>query len=168
MRIKIANCPDKDFKPFVERAALFFAKELITNTKIRNNCVTKIRFDAKLKEYGYASVEDYNTKKEPRSFLIEVHPGIGPRKILATIAHEMVHIKQFIYKETDDNLLSWKGKTISSDVDYWEQPWEIDAHGREIGLLTKFAIGEVLWEVFDEFKNPNLPIVSVPIKWKKR
>ena len=168
MNLKVINCPDKNFKPFVERAALFYAKELIPNTKIRNNCFTTIRFDGKLEEYGYASVEDYNTKKEPREFLIEIHPGIGARKILETLAHEMVHVKQYIYNETNDDLSVWHGKKFNSDkMDYWSHPWEIDAHGRETGLLTKFAVSECLWEVFEEFRNPNLPIVSIPIKWKK-
>jgi len=76
MNLKVINCPDKNFKPYIEKAALFYAKELITNTRIRNNCFTTIRFDGNLEEYGYASVEDYNSKKEPREFLIEIHPGI--------------------------------------------------------------------------------------------
>jgi len=168
MKIKIVNCPDTNFKPFIERAANFYSKELIKNTRIRNNCFTTIKFVKTLEEYGYASVEDYNTRKEPREFLIEIHPGIGARRILETLAHEMVHIKQFIYKETDDTLASWKGKSVNlNKIDYWEHPWEIDAHGRETGLLTKFVTHEMLWNVFDDFKNPSLPIVSVPIKWKK-
>ena len=167
MNVKVSNCPDKYFKPFVERAALFYAKELIPNARIRNNCHTLIRFDGKLSEYGYASVEDYNTKKEPREFLIEIHPGIGSRKILETLAHEMVHIKQYIMGETNDELSVWRGKKYDSDkIDYWNHPWEIDAHGRETGLLTKFAVAECLWEVFDDFKDPNVPIVSTPIRWK--
>ena len=52
MNVKILNCPDKDFKPFVERAAKFYAKELIPNTRIRNNCTTTIKFDDKIKNYG--------------------------------------------------------------------------------------------------------------------
>ena len=35
MQVRILNCPDKDFKPFVERAALFYSKELIPNTKLK-------------------------------------------------------------------------------------------------------------------------------------
>ena len=167
MNVKILNCPDKDFKPFVERAAKFYAKELITDTRIRNNCHTTIRFDGKLEEYGYASVEDYNSKKEPREFLIEIHPGIGARKILETLAHEMVHVKQYIYNETNDDLSVWHGKKYNSDkMDYWSHPWEIDAHGREIGLITKFAIMENLWKVFEEFKDPLEPIGNKPLGWK--
>lgn len=167
MQVKVVNCPDSDFKLYVERAAAFFAKELIPNTRIRNNCFTKIRFDGKMKEFGYASVEEYNSRKQPREFLIEIHPGLGARMILETLAHEMVHVKQYIMGETNDELSMWRGDSIDYDsLDYWNHPWEIDAHGREGGLLVKFSHAEHLWEVFPEFRNPNLPIVSVPIKWK--
>jgi hypothetical protein len=168
MEVKISNCPDKDFKPYVARAAAFYAKELIPNTRIRNNCFVKIRFDAKIDNYGSCGAEGYNTKNQPREFLIELHPGIGAASILSTLAHEMVHVKQLIYNETNDDLSVWKGKRFNSDkVDYWDHPWEIDAHGRESGLLTKFAVQECLWEVFQGFKNPSLPVVSEPIRWKK-
>ena len=169
MRLRIFNCPDKDFKPIVERAASFFAKELIPNTRIRNGCFTKIRFDGKLEEYGYASVENYNTRKQPREFMIEVHPGIGAYNIISTIAHEMVHIKQYIEGELNEEMSYWKGKRVDSDkMEYWTSPWEVDAHGLEVGLVTKFAVKECIWEVLDGFKNPAVPIVSVPIRWKKR
>ena len=63
MNVKVLNCPDKYFKPYVERAVLFYAKELIPNTRIRNNCTTIIRFDGKIKNYGSCGAEGYNTKK---------------------------------------------------------------------------------------------------------
>lgn len=167
MKIKIRNCPDSDFKPYVERAALFFAKELIPNTRIRNNIKTVIRFDSKMANYGSCGAEGYNTKNEPREFLIEIHPGIGVHSIFETLAHEMVHVKQLVYHETNDDLSVWRGKRVNSDdIDYWHHPWEIDAHGREDGLVTKFAVEECLWEVFQGFRNPSIPIVSQPIKWK--
>jgi len=151
----------------VSEAASFFAQELIPNTRIRNNCKTKIVFTNKIKEYGYASIAGFNTKKQPREFLIEIHSGIGARLILETLAHEMVHVKQYIMNETDDVLSRWKNKKIDqSKVDYWNHPWEIDAYGREPGLLYKFVVLNCLWHIFDEFKNPDDPIISIPIKWK--
>lgn len=167
MKVKILNCPDKYFRPYVERATQFYAKELISNTRIRNNCTAIIRFDGRIKNFGSCGAEGYNTKNEPREFLIEIHPGIGARSILETLAHEMVHVKQLVYHETNDELSVWKGKRVNSDLlDYWHHPWEIEAHGREDGLLTKFAVQECLWEIFDGFRDPSLPIVSRPIKWK--
>jgi len=169
MQIKVFNCPDKNFKPIVERASSFFAKELIPNTRIRNRCFTRIRFDGKLEEYGYASIEDYNTRNQPRDFLIEVHPGIGSRAILSTIAHEMVHVKQYIEGELNEEMSYWKGKRVNSDkMEYWTSPWEIEAHGIEIGLITKFASSECLWDVLEGFSDPSVPIVSTPIKWKRK
>lgn len=168
MQLKIVNCPDKDFKPYVERAALFYAKQLIPDGRLRNRCFTKIRFDAKIEEQGYCSVEGYNKRNEPREFLIEIHPGLGAPTILEILAHEMVHVKQFLKRQTDENLSSWMGKRVNYEkTDYWDQPWEIDAHGRESGLLTKFAEKEELWDVFHGFRKPSLPIVSEPIKWKR-
>lgn len=168
MIIRVVNCPDKDFKPFVEKAAQFYAKELISNKRIRNNCITEIRFCNDIKEYGFASIESYNTRNKPRKFLIEIHPNIGSRNIFGTLAHEMVHIKQYIEGETNDELTKWRGKKINPDkIDYWIQPWEIDAYGRETGLLTKFAISEHLWEIFSDFNNPCDPIKQQPIAWKK-
>ena len=117
MLVKVVNCPDKDFKPFVERAALFYSKELVPNSRIRNNCSVEIKFDENIKEYGFASVEEYNTRKQPRKFLIEIHPHIGSRRILETLAHEMVHVKQYIQDETNDQLSKWRGKKINSDKD---------------------------------------------------
>jgi hypothetical protein len=169
MNVHIVNCPDKDFKPFVEKAAKFYAKELIPNSRIRNNCFTEIRFSTKIDDYGLASIVDYNTQKQPRNFLIEIHPYIGSRRILETLAHEMVHIKQYIENETNDQLTRWRGKRVDPDkIDYWVQPWEIDAYGRETGLLTKFAISEHLWETFDDFMDPSKPITYFPIAWKEK
>jgi hypothetical protein len=169
MKLRILNCPDKAFKPYLYRAAQFFARELITNTRIRNNCITTIKFDSKLETFGAADIVGYNSRKKAREFLIEVHPGIGARTIMETLAHEMVHVKQYAYGELDDCLSVWRGDFIDSDnLDYWIHPWEIEAHGRELGLVTKFATQEKLWEIFQGFKNPNRIIEMEPLGWKTK
>ena len=167
MNIKIVNCPDADFKPFLVDAAEFFAKDLIPDGRLRNRCTVRIKFDDKLKVYGYASIEKFNSRNLPREFNIEIHPGLGARGILQTLSHEMVHVKQYINGETNDDLSHWRGKKIDSDtVDYWEHPWEIDAHGREVGLVHKYAVANQLWDIFKDFQDPTTPIESIPIQWK--
>jgi hypothetical protein len=167
MKINIVNCPDVNFKPYVEEAVAFYSKELIPDGRLRNRCKVKIRFTNKIDEYGFASVEGFNSRNEPREFLVEVHPGIGVRAILETLAHEMVHVKQYIRGETNDQLSVWRGRRINSDkVDYWEHPWEIDAFGREAGLFYKFVTTNHLWDIFPDFRNPALPITPIPITWK--
>jgi hypothetical protein len=167
MQLSIVGCPDKKrFRPYVKRAAQFYAQELISE-KMLENIFIRIKFNSKMDAYGYASVEDYNDSGKPREFEIEIHPGIGASDILKTLAHEMVHIKQYVYGETNERLTRWKGQRVDADtVDYWVQPWEIEAHGFEAGLFTKFAIQEKLWDVFQGVVNPDTDIEVEPIGWK--
>ena len=166
MKLRIYNCPDSDFKPFVEKAFNFYASELVPDKRIRNNCSVTIKFKNNLDVYGYASITGHNTKKQARKFLIELHPGIGAKGILMTLAHEMVHIKQYIYNETDDELSMWRGICVDPTVDYWDHPWEIDAYGKENGLIYNFAVKNALWEIFADFINPTTPIIPEKIRWK--
>ena len=166
MQLSIVGCPDKKrFRPYVKHATLFYAEQLISK-KLLENIYLRIEFNSKIDVYGYASIEEHNESGKARVFKVEIHPGIGARNILKCLAHEMVHIKQYAYGETNDSLTRWKGTKISSeDIDYWVHPWEIEAYGMEVGLFQKFAIQERLWEVFSDISNPEDPIISEQIKW---
>jgi len=167
MKISILNCPDKEFKPFVRDSLMFYAEQLIPSKRLRNNIHLTIKFNEKIDVWAFASIEDYNASNKPRDFLIEIHPWIGARNIFKTLAHEMVHIKQFVNLETNDTLSKWKGVPIDSDViDYYQHPWELEAYGMEIGLFTNYAVKNVLWEFFADINNPDAPIVKEEIKWK--
>jgi hypothetical protein len=167
MQIKIVNCPDKDFKPFVKRSVNFYAENLIPSKRLRDNIYLTVKFNPKLTVWAFASIEEYNSSKKAREFLIEIHPWIGAAEILKTLAHEMVHIKQFVHGETNETLSKWKGISIDSDaIDYYQHPWELEAYSLETGLWTKFAIKEELWNVFEDIGNPDAPIKKIDIKWK--
>lgn len=168
MQLSIVGCPDKkQFRPYVKRAVIFYAEQLIKPKLLENICL-RIKFNPKLDAYGYAQILEYNSSKKAREFEIELHPGIGAAEILKCLAHEMTHIKQYVYGETNETLTRWKGIKIDSDnLDYWVQPWEIEAHGMESGLFTKFATKEKLWEVFTGIQNPDSPIIPESIGWKQ-
>jgi hypothetical protein len=167
MRISVLNCPDKDFKPFVKDAINFYAEQLIPSKRLRDNINLTVKFNEKLTVWAFASIEDYNASNKPRDFLIEIHPWIGARTILKTLAHEMVHVKQFVNLETNETLSKWKGTPIDSDsIDYYSHPWELEAHGMETGLFTKYVVKNCLWEIFEDISNPDAPILEEEIKWK--
>jgi hypothetical protein len=168
MKLSIVGCPDKErFRPYVKRAILFYAQELLT-AKMLENIYIKVIFNKKIDDvYGYASVEERTDLGKARNFLIEMNPKIGGRNILKSLGHEMVHIKQYAYSETNDNLTRWKGAHVAEDLDYWSQPWEIEAYGMEGGLFRKFVVQEKLWEVFEGICNPDDPIEEEPIGWKQ-
>jgi hypothetical protein len=95
---------------------------------------------------GNATYDDSNHR--PREFIMEVNASsnIRLRKILETVAHEMVHIKQYAKGEMKDlisrpaNIRKWQGKEIDTNtISYWDLPWEIEAYGRECGLFVRWA-----------------------------
>ena len=84
---------------------------------------------------GYCLETDNN-----RTFEIEVDRTQPLRRLLETVAHEMVHVKQYARRELHPSKHTWCGKTYNPDkVSYWDLPWEIEAHGREIGLFIRWA-----------------------------
>ena len=75
-------------------------------------------------------------------FEIELDKSLGKRKLLVALAHECVHIKQFIKGELvcyGTNAIKWKRKIYTYDeATYWDLPSEIEAHGKELGLYVRF------------------------------
>lgn len=167
MQLSVLKCPDKKrFLPYVKRAAHFYASELISK-RMCESIFVQIVFKVS-DEFGFASIADYNDAGKPRGFEIEINPNIGARYILETLAHEMTHVKQYVYGETNETLSKWKGASVDSEkISYWKHPWEIEAHGVEVCLFTRFAIKEKLWEVFKDVKNPSDPIEYRSIEWRK-
>lgn len=166
MRLRISNCPDPHFKPYVKAAAKFFSESLIKKKSLLDDSYLHICFTDKIEEQGYCSVSATNSKNKPCDFFLEIHTSLGAKGIISTLAHEMVHLKQFLLGEINTDITTWRGIKINNP-DYWTSPWEIDAFGREPGLVTKFVIENKLWELFEGFKNPELPIVNESIKWLK-
>ena len=80
-----------------------------------------------------------------RQFEIEASNKLSLRKLLETIAHEMVHVKQYARREMndwsykEDKYYKWKDQFVPTNTDYWDLPWEIEANGREVGLFIRWA-----------------------------
>ena len=92
----------------------------------------------------------YCLRETDRTYFIEADPTIGQRAMLETVAHEMVHVKQYARREMTDYVHSngvaskakywkWKDRMVSDATDYWDLPWEIEANGRECGLFIRWA-----------------------------
>ena len=166
MSIKIVGCKDKNLRPYIQRAVEFYALQLLS-PRMRQVVEITVKFKEDIDNLGSAEVVAYNKSKKPRKFLIEIDPHIGASTIFKTLAHEMVHIRQFAYGHIDATLSRWHYQKIDSvQLNYWDHPWEIEAHGMEAGLVTKFATQEVLWEVFADFRDPTKKSKRLKIKWK--
>ena len=157
--------PDERFNEYVQRASQFYAEQLFPKQLLRH-LVVSVKFNKHLDAYGYASIEKRNTRGQAREFLIELHPYISGKEILKALAHEFVHVKQYVYGELNESQTEWQGEPIDSDaMDYYELPFEIEAYGREAGLWNTFAKKESLWNVLEGVVNPDTPVQPVPIGW---
>ncbi len=87
---------------------------------------------------------------DKRTFEIEADRTQRMRRLLETIAHEMVHVKQYARRELHpvQNVTSTFPNEIKT-TDYWDLPWEIEAHGREVGLFVRWCeknnLGDKKW-----------------------
>lgn len=58
---------------------------------------------------------------------------------MSTLAHEMVHVKQFARNELNPNMSTWKKKrVIVDDIPYYERPWEKEAFDLQYEMLKKY------------------------------
>ena len=114
---------------------------------------------------GEAKLGKYANRYRPREFKIHLdHHRMEKddydrtlddtewgHRVLKVLAHELVHVKQYIMGELSwrHSGLHWKGVNFDVDnlMDYYELPFEIEAHGREYGLLVGFL---VMWNELEK------------------
>ena len=126
-------------------AALFYGEELLGKRMAKNIYLDiKLTKDMKKKEgaYVYCHIVDDSLSK-PREFRIELDTSMRHsfENILIWLAHEMVHLKQFVRKELWDyetGRVQWKSRTYGK-VHYDDQPWEVEAYRLEGILYDQFA-----------------------------
>jgi hypothetical protein len=110
--------------------------------------------------------------KLPNEFEIKFSSKIKSyRRIIQTLAHEMIHIKQFAKGEMYDHLhapkVRWRNKNYNvEEIDYWDYPWEIEAYGKELGLYVKF-LSEFDLSNNDINKNYHIAMKKIMDKHEK-
>jgi hypothetical protein len=132
----------KSQKKYVRSMVKFCIKTLMPRMKTLD---ITVRLKSPNGAMGYCLELDDN-----RTFEIEADHKLRMRKLLETIAHEMVHVKQYARRELHPVHDTWCGKTYNpKKTSYWDLPWEIEAHGREVGLFVRWAeqekLGHMKW-----------------------
>lgn len=57
---------------------------------------------------------------------------------LSTLAHEMVHVRQFARGELNSSMSQWKSNKYCDNIEYWDQPWEKEARRLQGKLVEEF------------------------------
>ena len=154
MNITYTNRVALKWRELLTEAAHFYADKLGIDPQLQDKLTLSI-FVRKGEDRGACLTKCY-PNKTPTDFDIELDPS-EETCILQTLAHEMVHVKQFATGElrllnkgraARWNNVPWKGKQDEMDS-YYDSPWEIEAFGRELGLYLRF-ITQYKGDMFDE------------------
>lgn len=143
MKIRITGDNQKLSFSETRRATRFMAG-LLMSKKLLDTLQLDIRFEGCP---GYKGSTDYlDTNERPRIFEVQINPKMSKRNQLLTLAHELVHVKQFAkgelkeYMKKHTSAMRWGNEVIQVEEDaYWDLPWEIEAYGRECGLYIRWV-----------------------------
>ena len=142
LRIKGSNQYNRKL---VSRATWWYAEKLMSkrlmsgleiDINLRKNLIDKEGCE------GTATWVDENNR--PKEFSIELDVTYSILDALITLAHEMVHIKQWakgeMYEYIKSPLIRFhKTKFDADNINYWDYPWEIEAFGKQLGLFVRFC-----------------------------
>jgi hypothetical protein len=107
-------------RKYAESMAIFVCQKF----GIKPNIEINFRRMTNDSNYGYVCYIDGN------DYEIDIKRTLPHREMLTTLAHELVHVKQYVFNEMPESI---------SKGDYWDRPHEIEAHGRETGLFIRWA-----------------------------
>ena len=156
MRVKI-HCRnfDNEFKLALYGMVEFTMAKLIPSKRLRKYISIDVHFRHHAAEGEALLHEDANPYR-PRAFRVIIdHHRLEKDNynrerentewahvVLKTLAHELVHVKQYVLGELSVRKgdLHYRGihydpKTLT---DYFELPYEVEAYGKELGLLISF------------------------------
>lgn len=129
-----------DLKAELEEASRFFASLLLNKRSIET-----IGLEIAIEKDMPCFAECVHLGD--REFEISLRLEEGDPSPIRCLAHEMVHLKQYVKKELSmkkigkDTVEVWNGSVYKfkrHEHRYYDAPWEIEAFGREIGLMARW------------------------------
>lgn len=152
--IVTVDCKDEAKADMLTEAAYFYTEILLGPRFVNSNkLIIDIDVIRGLDVAGECVNED--ATKRSRWFTINLKDA-SPNKMAQTLAHEMCHVKQHIRNEIGTlemvfrdekethriSLPMWKDKVWTPKKNehlYYDQPCELEAFGREVGLAARFS-----------------------------
>ena len=130
-------CANEEYKG----AAEFYAEKL----GIPEDTIIAIGIYPQMPVAGYC---EFHEEEAVPYFLIGIEENPedeGAEDPISVLAHEMVHVKQYVNGELIDygQHCSWKGvdyREVEADTeDYYFSPWEVEAFGIQVGLYRLYC-----------------------------
>lgn len=156
-KIRISGAMPIEMKNHFRNAIEFYANRLMAPQLVRNLNIY-LKYKHELDSGTIGQCEILTDSLNPRHFKITINPMTNTKKnrveIFHTLAHEMVHIKQYAYKQLKYMSRSvektkWQGRYVNEDkVKYEKLPWEKEAFATEGILFLEYVCDS---ESFDYF-----------------
>ena len=133
-------------------AAFFFAEELISS-KLMPYIFIKIIVEDESEDMDntVGSTRWVHDNHNPRIFEVRISPNQNRLNTLGTLAHEMVHVKQYVNGELKQYVMRegwrWKNKVMMDDDEgmyYSKLPWEREAYRKQQKLLVSYMTNLIL------------------------
>jgi len=142
MKVIIRNVREPKVPTKEIRRAIEYYTSLLLTPRQHKNVVLTICFK-EFEPFYKGHTEWLDRPVRPREFKITLSRRYKSQVTLRTLAHEMVHLQQFVLGElTGETLRStirWKHQEVDDEkIHYYDQPWEIEAFGKEVGLHARF------------------------------
>ena len=122
---------DLGLQAYATLAVRNFAKQLGIS-KLKTNITVRMHSRIHIGEIG---TDGLCEPIDRRNFILDV-ALYG--NWLSTLAHEMVHVKQFARGEMDFGLSRWKSNNYCENIEYWDQPWEKEARRLQHKMVAEF------------------------------
>ena len=154
MKIKTRKFKNRSLIKLIKQAAKFYAVQLVPNQYYK---IYLEIYANKCKADGYCmQLDGYD-------FEIELNKNLTFEHMMITLAHEMIHLKQYATKELKSKFVrgkpvdTWRGVKYR-DIKYNDQPWEMEAMELEEELYHKFllhslVIGTLDFEMIKQIDN---------------
>ena len=165
MEIKLhARNVDSKLRTALYAMTEFAMAELVPSKRLRNNVSINVHLKHH-EEEGEPRLEEYANRYRPRDFKVIVDHHRAEiddynrtrtdtewgHTILRILAHELVHVKQYLMGDLTwrDKGMLWRGELFTPEylTEQLKTPYEIEAYGREKGLLVSFFIK---WKEIEE------------------
>ena len=118
----------------------FFADKLLTK-QLNRHIIVNVVFRKNLSYLGLTYVDDYNSSGKLREFTLEIYRDQIEEEILKTLAHELVHVRQYSIGDLNEEATLWQGRLMESNLAYDNQPWEIEANELADTLYEEYIHG---------------------------
>ncbi len=144
MKIRCKGTPLHTERRFLCRAVRFFATSLMRPALIET-LELQINFEKNLPCLGEVTWMDKPNRT--KKFKITIDLTMPEDAILATLAHEIVHVKQYATGQLRDyvddiSIVRWEGEyhefDPNSTTSRFFAPWEQEAYGLQYGLVESF------------------------------